>query len=344
MKTTIGMDLGDKHNQVCILNEQGDITKTTSVRNTRAAIEKFFKPYSGCLVAVETGTHSPWISRQLKELGCEVLVGNARRLRAIWDTDYKTDVRDAEMLARLARFDRKLLHPVEHRNEQAQIDLEIIKTRNALKKSRIDLINHVRSVVKSLGFRLPSCATSTFHRKAWQHLPDALKKTLAPMFQVLEEISESIKVCDQEIERLGKECYPETERLRQVHGVGPITALAYVLTLESHERFEKSRSVGPFLGLAPKRDLSGDTDRQLHITKAGDRHLRCLLVNCAQFILGPFGAESDLRSFGLAIAERGGKNAKRRAVVAVARKLAVLLHALWRSGEEYELFHGRVAA
>ena len=140
MKTTIGMDLGDKHNQVCILNEQGDVTKTVRIGNTRTAIEKFFKPYSGCLVAIETGTHSPWISRLLKELGCEVLVGNARRLRAIWDTDYKTDVRDAEMLARLARFDRKLLHPVEHRNEQAQIDLEIIKTRDALKKGRIDLI------------------------------------------------------------------------------------------------------------------------------------------------------------------------------------------------------------
>lgn len=344
MKTTIGMDLGDKHNRVCILDDQGNIIKAGSIGNTRTSIDKFFSKYKDSLVAIETGTHSPWISRQLRELGCDVLVGNARKLRMIWSSDNKSDVRDAEMLARIARLDPKLLHPVEHRSEQAQTDLEVIKARAALKKTRVELTNHIRGVVKALGYRLPSCGQPAFHHKAWSHLPDQLRNAMHPLFDALEQIGESIKEYDRQIKQLSDEVYPETHKLRQVRGVGPVTALAYVLTLEDPQRFKKSRSVGPFLGLTPKRDQSGNTDKQLHITKAGDRQLRCLLVTCAQHVMGPFGEDCSLRRFGEAIAERGGKNAKRRAVVAVARKLAVLLHALWRGENDYELFHGQCAA
>lgn len=343
MKTTIGMDLGDKKNQVCVLDEQGEVLKNIGIGNTRTALTKFFSKYSESTVAIETGTHSPWISRLLKDLGCDVVVGNARKLRAIWDTDFKTDVRDAEMLAQLVRFNRKLMHPVEHRSEQAQIDLEIIKARDALKKSRRDMINHIRCVVKSLGYRLPGCGTATFHKKTWEHVPDSMKRVLLPIFHALEEISESIRECELEIEALSNECYPETQQLRKVNGVGPITALAYILTLETHERFEKSRSVGAFLGLTPKKDQSGETDRQLPITKAGNRFLRCLLVNCAQHIMGPFGKDSHLQRFGESIARRGGKRAKKRAVIAIARKLAVLLHTLWKSGADYDPFYGATA-
>lgn len=344
MKTTIGMDLGDRKNQICILDEHGEIIKTASIGNTRTGIDRFFRKYAGALVAIETGTHSPWISRKLKELGCEVLVGNTRKLRAIWDTDHKTDVRDAEMLARIARLDPKLLYPVDHRSEQAQVDLEVIKARTVLKRSRVELVNHIRCIVKSLGYRLPSCGPAAFHYKGWDHLPDQLREVMLPLFQCLEGITESIKDYDRRISELSKTAYPETDKLRQIRGVGPVTALAYVLTLEDPARFKKSRSVGPYLGLVPKRDQSGDMDKQLHITKAGDRELRCLLVNCAQYIMGPFGEDCELRRFGESIAERGGKNARRRAVVAVARKLAVLLHALWKSENEYEAFYGHAAA
>lgn len=344
MKTTIGMDLGDRKNQICILDDRGNVIQTATVGNTRTAIGKFFGKHKGCLVAIETGTHSPWISRQLGELGCEVLVGNTRKLRAIWDTDNKTDVRDAEMLARIARLDPRLLHPVEHRSEQAQVDLEVIKARTVLKRSRVELVNHIRCIVKSLGYRLPSCGPAAFHYKAWEHLPDQLRAVMLPLFECLENITESIREYDRQIKQLSDEVYPETCKLQQVRGVGPVTALAYVLTLEHPERFSRSRSVGPFLGLVPKRDQSGNMDKQLHITKAGDRELRCLLVNCAQYIMGPFGEDCDLRRFGETIAQRGGKNARRRAVVAVARKLAVLLHALWKSENEYEAFYGKAAA
>ena len=149
-------------------------------------------------------------------------------------------------------------------------------------------------------------------------------------------VSDCIQVYDERIEKLGREKYGHTELLRQVKGVGPLTSLAYVLTLENPDRFAKSRDVGPYLGLVPKQEESGDSQPQLGISKAGDVMLRRLLVGSAHYILGPFGPDTDLRRYGLRLCERGGKNAKKRAAVAVARKLAVLLHRLWISGEVYE--------
>jgi transposase len=149
-------------------------------------------------------------------------------------------------------------------------------------------------------------------------------------------LTERVRQYDRKLEAVSKEHYPETELLRQVEGVGPLTALTFVLTLEDPYRFEKSRSVGAYLGLVPARDQSGDRDPQKRISKEGDQRLRKLLVSGAHYILGPFGSDSDLRRHGEKIASRGGKNAKNQAVVAVARKLSVLLHSLWISAEVYE--------
>jgi transposase len=166
---------------------------------------------------------------------------------------------------------------------------------------------------------------------------------LLPLVQLAEGLSACIQGYDRRIEELASEKYGPTKLLRQVKGVGPITALAYVLTLEKPERFPKSRDVGPYLGLVPKQEDSGESQPQLGISKAGDRMLRKLLVGSAQYILGPFGPDTDLRRYGLRLCERGGKNAKKRAAVAVARKLAVLLHRLWVSGEVYEPLGYRVS-
>lgn len=149
-------------------------------------------------------------------------------------------------------------------------------------------------------------------------------------------MTQQIKIYDKQIQRLCESKYPETISIQQIQGVAALTALAFVLTLESPDRFPNRRSVGSFLGLVPRRDQSGSTDKQLRITKRGNSFLRRLLVGSAQYILGPFGKESDLRSYGNRICQRGGKNAKRRAVIAVARKLSVLMHALWSTGEVYE--------
>jgi len=333
---TIGMDLGDKKIQICVLDARGRKVREGSVANTAATLRKYFQRYAGAVVAMETGTHSPWISRLLASLGCQVLIGNSRKLRMIWSNPRKSDLRDAEMLARIARFDPELLCPVQHRSEQAHADLELVKARDVLVRNRRTLINHVRGAVKAFGVRVPRCSAESLPLRALPCLPEIVRPALLPVLETIQRLTDQIRDYDRRVARVSREQYPETQGLQQITGVGPLTSLAFVLTLEEPQRFEKSRSVGAYLGLTPKRDQSGETDKQLRITKAGNKYLRQLLVTCGHYILGPFGPDCDLRRYGLRIAARGGKNAKKRAVVAVARKLSVLLHRLWKTGAVYE--------
>jgi transposase len=288
---------------------------------------------------MEVGTHSRWASHLLKELGHDVLVANARKLRAIYHNPRKGDRADAETLARLARLDPALLSPIHHRSPQAQSDLAVLRSRDAIIRARTLLINHARSIVKSSGDRLPSCSADSFAHKVAPDIPETLHPALLPILDTIASLTKQIREYDRQIELLCQDQYPETKLLRKVSGVGPLTALAFILTLENPDRFHRSREVGPALGLVPKRDQSGDQDPQLRITKTGDPYLRRLVVGSAQYILGPFGPDCDLRRWGLKLAERGGKNAKKRAVVGVARKLAVLLHHLWKTGEIYDPFY-----
>ena len=272
----------------------------------------------------------------MEECGHEVLVANSRKLRLIYSNKQKTDEVDAQNLARLARLDPRLLYPVAHRGEDAQAHMALIRSRQALVDCRTQLVNHVRGAVKSFGHRLPKCPARSFHKRASEHIPEALWPALGPILEQIASLTERIRQYDRKLETISKERYPETELLRQVEGIGPLTALTFVLTLEDPYRFEKSRSVGAYLGLVPATDRSGDSDPQKRISKEGDEMLRKLLVGSAHYILGPFGSDSDLRRHGQKIASHGGKNAKKRAAVAVARKLSVLLHSLWMSGEIYE--------
>jgi transposase len=264
------------------------------------------------------------------------LVANARKLRLIYANKRKTDQIDAENLARLARLDPKLLYPVRHRGEDSQAHLALIHSRQTLICCRTQLVNHVRGAVKSFGHRLPKCPARSFHKRASEHIPQALRPSLGPILEQIGSLTERIKDYDRKLQEICQEHYPETDLLRQVEGIGPLTALTFVLTLEDPYRFERSRSVGAYLGLVPATERSGDRDPQRRISKEGDEMLRKLLVDSAHYILGPFGSDSDLRRHEQQIASRGGKNSKKRAAVAVARKLSVLLHRLWISGEVYE--------
>ncbi len=337
---TIGLELGDKMSQACAIDAAGKVGKEEAVATTPEALTRFFSCYPRARVALEVGTHSPWISRLLERLGLEVIVANARKVRLISENERKNDRMDAELLARLARADPRLLFPILHRGEAAQADLTLIRARDALVRSRTSLINHVRGSVKSLGGRLPGCSSPAFARRAAVHLPEALRPALEPLLEEIARLTKLIRGYDRRIEQLCSERYPETARLRQVQGVGPITALAYVLTLEDPARFARSRKVGAYLGLVSRQHDSSNSRPQLRISKTGDAFLRRLLVSCAQYILAPFGQDCDLRRYGKAIAGRGGKNVKKRAVVALARKLAVLLHQLWKNGQPYDPSRG----
>jgi transposase len=331
---TIGCDLGDKMSEICVLSLEGKVTLRTSVRTSRKALALFFSR-TPAHVVIEVGSHSRWVSTLLKELGHAVTVANPRRVKLISESNNKTDRHDAELLARLGRADRELLAPVQHRAPQAQADLAVPKARDVLVATRTKLINHVRGTIKSFGLRVPKCSPESFARQARALTPPELKAALEPIYQVLDGVGEQIREQDKMIERVAKR-YADTAVLSQINGVGTLTALVFLLTLEDKTRFASSRMVGAYLGLRPRKSKSGDGDPQLRITKSGDPFLRRLLVQAANYTLGPFGKESSIRSWGLELAKRGGKNAKKRAKVAVARKLAVLMHRLWVTGEVYE--------
>jgi len=193
-----------------------------------------------------------------------------------------------------------------------------------------------RGMVKAVGGRLPKCSADYFASKAKDHLPQSLRPALEPMLVAIAQLTEQVRTMTRELKRLAQERYPETALLSQVHGVGLICSLTYVLTLEEPARFRRSRQVGAYLGLVSRQHESGEQKPQLHITKSGDVYLRSVLVQSAQHILGPFGAASDLRRWGLRLAGEGSKMRKNKAIIAVARKLAVLLHRLWLTGEVYE--------
>lgn len=338
-KLTVGIDLGNCWSEVCVIeNKSGQVKKRVRVRTTREGLKTVLGDLGRCRVVIEAGVHSPWVSRALEEIGQEVIVANPRQLKLIYQDARKSDRQDAEYLARLGRMDPQLLHPIRHRSEMTQKARAILKGRNALVKARSDLVNHVRGLVKSLGYSIAGSSTASFPKRARQ-LPEWVVRLIEPQLVVIRQLSEQIKRYDHEIEVLVQQTYPQAQQVAQIPGVGSVTALAFVLTIEEPTRFEKSRDVGAYLGLVPKRKDSGDQSPQLRITKAGDVYVRCLLVGAAHYILGPFGQDCDLRRYGQAIYARGGKNAKKRAVVAVARKLAVLMHRLWVTGEVYEPNH-----
>jgi len=335
-RLTVGVDLGDQWSNYCILGLEGETLVEGQLRTTREDVAEFFRALLAARVILEVGTHSAWVREVVVGCGHEVLVANPRLMDGTKRRKRKNDRIDANQLARLGRIDPQSLFPMEHRSTEVRQDLVVLRARDALVSVRTQLINTTRGLVKSMGTRLPKCSSPSFPHQVEEALPAEVRESLLPLVRLAEALSDCIQVYDERIEKLGQEKYRHTELLRQVKGVGPLTSLAYVLTLENPDRFAKSRDVGPYLGLVPKQEDSGDSQPQLGISKAGDVMLRRLLVGSAHYILGPFGPDTDLRRYGLRLCERGGKNAKKRAAVAVARKLAVLLHRLWISGEVYE--------
>jgi len=333
---TLGLDLGDRAHYVCVLDTSGQIVREASLPNSRPALAQLLVDFPRATVALEAGTHSPWISRYLTGLGATVFVANPRKLHAISRNERKCDQRDAQMLARLARADVALLHPIEHVTAQAQHDLLGLKLRDALVRTRVNLINTVRFTLKSLGHSVGNPSSESFHKTVLADIPADCLPVVQPLLTVLTLVTEQIKGMERDLMQRSKKDYPVTERLQQISGVGPITALCFVLKIGDPERFSRGRDVGAYLGLCPRRDQSGGTDKQLRISKCGDAMMRRLLVTAAHYILGPFGPACALRQYGQRLAGTGSAREKKRAVIAVARKLAVLLLSLWKHGTDYE--------
>jgi transposase len=334
---TVGLDLGDRRSHYCMLNEDGEVVEEGRIATNEAGIRQQFEGEPRQRVAMESGTHSPWISRLLEQLGHQVIVANARKLRVISQNESKNDRADAELLARLAASDPRLLSPIHHRSPQRQQDLNLIRTRDALVRARTMLINAARGLAKSAGSRLPTCTPACLPQRASVVLTAGLKPAIQPLLEQIAALSRQILQLDGDIDKLAHR-YPEIGLLRTAPGVGPIVAAAYVLTLDHAETVSSSRAVGAFLGLRPRQSQSGDSNPEHRISKTGNLYLRRLLVQSAHYVLGRFGRDSALRRWGLGLAASGGKRGKKRALVAVARKLAVILNCMWRAGRPYEPF------
>jgi transposase len=336
---TIGLDLGDRWAQLCMLDNNGEIVDEGRVKLTREALTARFDGLQCARIALEAGTHSLWVSALLAELGHDVIVANVRELAAITGSTKKSDKNDAIKLARYARVDPSILCPIQHRSAESQRDLSYIRARAALIRARTLLINTARGIAKPLGYRLPKCTADAFARNCRGQIPDQLTLVLSPLIHQIQQLTDGIKAYDDQIEAMSGDRGAELSPILSVPGIGVLTALTFVLTIGDQTRFKRSRDVACYLGLQPKRSQSGDCDPGLGITKAGNCYTRMLLVECAQHILGPFGRDSDLRRWGMNLSQRGGKGSKRKAVVAVARKLAILLHRLWVSQQQYRPFY-----
>jgi len=319
-----------------VLNEDGVVIEEGTVQSTPAAFSKHFGVLESSLIAMEVGVHSRWASRVVGECGHQVIVANTVRLKLIHKSSRKSDRADACALARLVRVDPQLLGPVQHRSEEDQNMLSVLRVRDVLVRTRAKLINCARGLVKPTGTRLPTCAATSFAGHARRTVPEELRLALDPLFEQIQSLTNLIKRYNRKIAKIAETKYPATQALQQIRGVGPVTALGFVLTLGRSDRFAHSRDAGSYLGLRPRRYQSGESNPQLGISKEGDGYMRRLLVNAAQYILGPFGPDTDLRRWGESLIARGGRGAKNRAVVAVARKLSVLLHHLWVTGETYD--------
>jgi transposase len=333
---TIGMDVGDKRSRVCVLAATGERIEERWIDTTQAGVRRYFAKQPRSRVVLEAGTHTLWMTWLLQDLGHEAIVANPRNLGLIYASRKKSDPQDAHRLAQLGRVDPALLSPVSVRGRDTQLHLAQIRSRALLVATRTKLINHVRGLVKTLGHRVRSCDADSFAAVAMDSLPPAIGSVVEPVLQMIVALTQQLGVLDQRIASIAATSYAgEVRQLSQVHGVGALTALTFVLTLNDPSRFPKSRRVGAYLGLVPRLDQSGEVNRQLGITHAGETYLRTLLVGSAQTLLRQNSPDTDLKRYRLRVMERGGKNAKKRAVVAVARKLSVLLHRLWMSHEVY---------
>ena len=336
---TVGLDVGDRRSRLCAVDCARAVLADGAFATERDALLKALAPFPGARVILEAGSQSPWMSRVLRAAGYEVQVADPRRVELISKDPRKTDRRDAELLAKMGAAMPELLGSIHHRGAAAQAHLSVVRARDLVVRMRAMAVQQVRSICKAFGLRLPATSTDAFARKAAPLMPAELQPALTPILATIDAFTATIRNFDRSLAKIAQAHYPEVAHLQQVDGIGPVISVAYVLSVEDPKRFACSRQVGSWIGLCPRSHASGDSNPQLRISKAGDPRLRRLLVQGAHRILGPFGADCDLRRYGLHLAARGGKAAKKRAAVAVARKLAVLLHRLWLTGATYEPLH-----
>ena len=341
--TTIGMDVSDRTTKVCVMSRVGGarrIVEETTIPTTREGLRAYLSGKSADWpVVFETGTHCRWMRREVESLGMEAIVANPAKLRMVTESNTKNDRNDARELARFALADAELLHPVRLRGERCQQALRLVKARDMLVKVRTMHVNELRGFAKSMGFRLPGCPAGRVHALDKSGWPADFESVAWPLMDVLETVDLKIRAYEAQIRSIAES--PElkacVDRVREVYGIGLLSGVALVASIDADpSRFRKARDAGAYFGLVPRQRQSGDVDEQCHVTKAGSSLVRRLMVEAAQMVLRSSSRDTDAKLKGERMCARGGRIAKKKALVAVARCLVVTAVALLKKpGAEY---------
>jgi transposase len=335
----IGIDLSDRKAQICVMDLGGIVDEFAMVLDEDSLRKQVpLVDADNGVVVVETGTRSSWVKRVLEARGMRVIVADARKLRMVSQNTRKSDTNDARILARIGLSDETLLSATWVRPPELQQIYNQLKARDQAVRRRGDLIREVRSLVKHTGRTLRASDTGAFARLRTE-VPTELWDATEPLFDIVEACTTAVKRYDDQLEGLAR-TREDARRLLAVPGVGPVTALAFVCVIGDPKRFARVRDVGAYIGLVPRTDQSGIQDPALGISKAGNKLLRRSLLQCAHYITGPFGKPSALRTWAEEFVARHGDRARKRARIAVARKLAVQLLAAWRSETAWKAFPG----
>jgi len=335
-----GMDLHQWHTDVCVLGDDGVVQERARFLTNRERLERFFRGRKPMRVVMEAGGSSPWVARLVESCGHEVLVCNPRNVRVIAESTLKTDERDAETLARLARLDEGVLGSVRPRSEEAQQLRNELKVRGALVETRTKLINTTRGILRAMGYVVHGGSSRKFTGRVRQmELPDELARTVMPLLSQIDSVSEEIGRCEEKLQERVKEM-PEVRLLEEIPGVGPIVALYFVASVDDPDRYLSPRNVASFFGLRPVMRSSGKRSYYGRITRHGDPEMRRLLIQAAHALMRS-NTRCRLQDWARDLEARKGKA---KAMVALARKLAVLMVRLWRAGEVFEPYPNQKAA
>jgi transposase len=339
---TIGLDLGDNTFSVCVLSNSGHIENEGTHPTNPDEVRALFESFRGRHVRVvfEVGSQSRWVQKLARECGIEdVIAADPRKLKLISQSLKKTDRRDAYILARAGQSLPELLSPVEHVSDEIFADRALLETRDLLVRNRTQIICRIRSLTKAHGGKLAACSPESFHRKVTEQIPEPMHFACKPLLQVLAALDQQISELEKSLCKLAKEKYPIVAKLQDIPGVGIIIALSFVLSVGDPSRFEDTRQIGAYFGLTPRKKQSGNSNPQLGITKAGNGAMRKRLVLGAHCLISR-GEDCGLKRWGIALCERGARSSKKRAVIALARKLAVVMLAVWKSGADFDPWRG----
>mgnify|MGYP001815055186 FL=1 len=343
MEQYVGLDVSLQQTAVCVVDQTGKIIREVVIPSDPEAIAAFIKSNAKNVVRIglESGPTSTWLWTELDRLGLPVICIDARHAKAALKMQInKSDRNDAAGIARIMQTGW-------YREVRAKaLDSHAIKAllvgRALLVKIKRDLENQIRGLLKNLGLVIGRAKMNTFASRAKELIKDkpALVAVVEPLLKAREVIEQQVADLDRKVMRLARS-EPQVRRFMTAPGIGPITALCYLATIDDPVRFNKSRNVGAYVGLTTRRYASGEIDWTGRISKCGDKLLRSYLFEAANVLLTRVAKWSTLKAWGMRIAKRSGI---RKAKVAVARKLAVILHRMWIDGTEFQWSSKEAAA